>query len=344
MENTTTWGSRPPTLGARTPATGRDFGNMAWSSPPVDWDATRVPGLLAYHVSVVSPLLASSSLRVDVAGTPAIDGLTLESTGQSVVVLGAPRALFEAAAGLRAIEHGGLRVAGMSPAAASRSGMAAAAPLDPPMPPRWTVFQYISWSARLSGLARAECEGAVHEALERLQLFPRRTLRLGAASVAVRRSAVIGAALATRARVLLVEDPTVGLPQEAESSFGATLARVMRDQPTLLFAGRVALDSPVALAADEAIVVDRSKVLAQGALTEVAVHSNSFSVWAAGDVEALTRALTASGCRLQSSEASADAARFTVDLGSLGTCDLLRVAEASRAIVLELRPLTRVFA
>ena len=313
---------------------------MAWSSPPVDWNATRVPGLLAYHVSV-SPLLASSSLRVDVAGTPAVDGLTLESTGKSVLILGAPRALFEAAAGLRAIEHGVLLDAGMSPAATARSGMAAAAPLDPPMPPRWTVFQYISWSARLSGLARAECEGAVHEALESLQLVPRRALRLGAASVAVRRSAVIGAALATRARVLLVEDPSVGL---AKTSLAPIVARVMRDQPTILFAGRVALDSPVALAADEAIVVDGSKVLAQGAPTEVAVHSNSFSVWAAGDVEALTKALTASGCRLQSSETSSDAVRFTVDLGSLGTCDLLRVAEASRAIVLELRPLTRVFA
>jgi ABC-type Na+ transport system ATPase subunit NatA len=317
---------------------------MAWSSPPDDWDATRVPGLLAYHVSVVSPLLASSSLRVDVAGMPAIDGLTLESTGKAVLVLGAPRALFEAAAGLRVIEHGGLLVAGMSPPSSSRSGVAAAAPLDPPMPPRWTVLQYMSWSARLSGLARAECERAVHEALERLQLFAHRSLRLGKASFAVRRGAVIGAALATRPRVLLVEDPTVGLSGDTEPSFARVVARVMRDQPTLLFAGRVALDSPVALAADEAIVVDGSKVLAQGALTEVAVQSNSFSVWAAGDVESLTKALTASGCRLQSSETSADAARFTVDLGSLGTCDLLRVAEASSAIVLELRPLTRVFA
>ncbi len=283
---------------------------MAWSSPPVDCNATRVPGLLAYHVSVVSPLLASSSLRVDVAGTPAIDGLTLESTGKSVLVLGAPRALFEAAAGQRVIEHGGLLVAGTPPGHASRSGVATAAPLDPPMPPRWTVLQYTSWSARLSGLARAECEGAAHHTLERLQLFRHRSLRLGAVSVTVRRSAVIAAALATRARVLLVEDPTVGLSREDERAVATTLARVMRDQPTLLFAGRVALDSPVALAADEAIVVDGSKVLAQGALAEVAVHSNSFSVWATGDVEALTKALAASGCRLQGSETAADAARF----------------------------------
>ncbi len=118
----------------------------------------------------------------------------------------------------------------------------------------------------------------------------------------------------------------------------------MHDQPTLVFMGRVALDSPLALAADEAIVIDGSNVVAQGAPAEVAVRANSFSVRVTGDVDALTKALAASGCRLQSSESSAETARFTVDLGNLGTSDLLRVAEASSAVVLELRPLTRVFA
>src|SRR5580658_9146229 len=316
---------------------------MARSSPPVDCNATRVPGLLAYHVSV-SPLLASSSLRVDVAGTPAIDGLTLASTGQRALVLGAPSALFEAAAGLRSIEHGGLLVAGTSPVTASRSGIAAAAPLDPPLPPQWTVSDYVGWSARLSGLSGAKCESAIYEALDRLRLLPNRSARLGTASVALRRSVVIGAAIATGARVLLLEDPLVGLPTEAQPSFAGIVARAMHDQPTLVFMGRVALDSLVALAADEVIVVDGSNVVAQGAPAEVAVRANSFSVRVTGDVDALTKALTASGCRLQSSERSAETARFTVDLGNLGTCDLLRVAEASRAVVLELRPLTRVFA
>lgn len=316
---------------------------MAWSSPPVDCNATRVPGRVVYHVSV-GPLLVSSSLRIDVGGAPALDGLTLASTRQSVLVLGAPTVLFEAAAGLRSVEHGELLVAGISPAAASRSGVAAAAPLDPPLPSRWTVSDYIGWSARLSGLSGANCENAIHEALERMRLLPDRSARLGKASVTLRRRAVIGAAIATGARILLLEDPITGLSPDAEPSFAGIVARAMHDQPTVVFMGRVALDSPVALAADEAIVVDGSKVVAQGSAAEVAVRANSFSVRVTGNVDALTKALTASGCRLQSAESSAETSRFTVDLGNLGTSDLLRFAEASSAVVLELRPLTWVFA
>jgi ABC-type multidrug transport system ATPase subunit len=299
--------------------------------------------LLAYHFAVTA-LLACSSLRVDVDGTPAIDGLTVESTGRRVLVLGAARALFEAAAGLRSVEHGELLVAGQRPVTAIRGGLAAAAPLDPPMPARWTVFQYIDWSARLSGLSGARCDAAVEEAIHRLELRAHSAVRLGKASAVVRRGTVIGAALATGADAILIEDPMVGLPSDVERGFGNMLAWATEGRRILLFAGRVALDSAFAIAADEAIVVDGSGVLGQGNPTDLAARGKSFAVRVAGDVEALATALAANGCRLQRSESPGDGARFTVDLGSLGTRDLLRVAEASHAVVLELRPLTRVFA
>src|SRR5580704_12086212 len=77
------------------------------SSTRARWRRARWAGCgtarLAYHrrVPAPSPLLAASSLRVDVGGSPAVDGLTLATTGDRVLVLGAARALFEAAAGLR---------------------------------------------------------------------------------------------------------------------------------------------------------------------------------------------------------------------------------------------------
>jgi ABC-type multidrug transport system ATPase subunit len=292
----------------------------------------------------VSSLLAASSLRVDVAGAPAIDGLTLESRGQRVLVLGAARALFEVTAGVRDVEHGELRVDGTSPRFASRAGVAAAAPLDPPMPPRWTVFQYIWWSARLSGRSKSQAEGAVNDALERLQLLAHTSARLGPAPVTVRRATVVGAAIATGARVVLLEDPTLGVSGDVGRSFARVIARALQDQPTLLFAGRLTLDSPVVLAADEAIAIEGSKVVAQGAPAEIATRENSFAVGATGNVRAFMDALTAQGGFLRESESSDRSARFTVDLGALGTRDLLRVADACRTVVLELRPVARVFA
>jgi ABC-type multidrug transport system ATPase subunit len=297
---------------------------------------------LVYH-AVVSAILASSSLRVDVAGQPAIDGITLRSTGQRILVLGAPRALFEAAAGLRAVEHGELSIAGAS-LRSSRTSLAAAAPLDPRMPSGWTVSQYVTWSARLSGLRGPECQSSVFESLEKMRLLAHRFSRLGKVPLAVRRLTAIGAAMATGARVLLLEDPSAGLSDDVERSFARVVASAMRDRPTLVFAGRVALDSPIALAADEAIVLDGSHVVAQGAPAEIAARENSFAVQATGNVAGFAQALAGQGCRLGPSEPSADESRFTVDLHGIGTRDLLRVAEASDAVVLELRPLNRVFA
>jgi ABC-type multidrug transport system ATPase subunit len=295
-------------------------------------------------MSAVTPLLATSSLRVDAAGGPAIDGLTLKSTGRSVIVLGAPRALFEATAGLRTVEHGELLVDGAPPRSALGACVAAAAPLDPPMPPQWTVFQYIWWSTRLSGLSSSRSAAAVQRALERLQLVPQASAHLRTAPATVRRGTVIGAAIATGARVVLLEDPLLGLPGDVARSFARVIAGAVEGGLHVVFAGRIALDSPLALAADEAIVLDGSRVVAQGAPAEIAARENSFTVRATGDVGAFMSALTANGGLVHPSGRSEDSAQFTVDLADLGTRDLLRVAGACKAVVLELRPLTRVFA
>jgi energy-coupling factor transport system ATP-binding protein len=292
----------------------------------------------------MSSLLVTKSLRVDAGGAPAIDGLSLESTGRHVIVLGAPRALFEATANLRPVEHGELQVNGALPRSAARAGGAAAASLDPRLPPEWSVFQYIWWSARLSGLSRSQSQGAVDGALDRMQLLGHASTRLRAAPVTVRRGAVISAAIVTGAPLILLEDPLVGLPGDVARSFAHVISAAVEGHMTLIFAGRLALDSPLVLASDEAIILDGSRVAAQGLPAQIAAGANSFAVRAAGDVGAFMSALGARGGLLHASERSGDSARFTVDLGDLGTRDLLRVAEASSAVVLELRPLAWVFA
>jgi len=45
-----------------------------------------------------------------------------------------------------------------------------------------------------------------------------------------------------------------------------------------------------------------------------------------------------------SSPSTSAPARMSVDLVALGTRDLLRIAQASHAVVLELRPIARAFA
>jgi ABC-2 type transport system ATP-binding protein len=288
--------------------------------------------------------LAATTLRVDVSGVPAIDGLSLVTTGDRVLVLGAARALFEAAAGLRRIARGELRVEDAPPATGARDGAVACAPLDPPLPPDWTVTQYARWSARLSGRTRSEAASLAADALERLQLAPEGRTKLGVAGLAARRGAVLAAALATGARAILVEDPTPGLTDEAARPLARVLARAVSERRSAIFAARIALDSPLALASDEALVVDGSRVAAQGAPAEIAAAENTLLLRVHGNAMAFAQAVEGAGGRADVMTGAPSPAHVQVHLGPLAARDLLRIAAESSAVVVELRPLARAFA
>jgi ABC-type multidrug transport system ATPase subunit len=292
----------------------------------------------------VEPLVASSSLRVDVAGVPAIDGISLTTTGRWVLVLGAARALFEAASGLRAVAHGDLRTSGLPPLEAARRGLSACAPLDPPMPPRWTVRQYVMCSTRLAGQARALAETSANDAMERLELAAFESTRLGVAPTALRRAAVLAGALATGAALLLIEDPVAGLLPEGARSLARVVAKAIGDRKAVFFCARVPLESPIALAADEAVVVHGSQVVAQGAPAEIAADERTVALRLAGDIRAFTEALRRQGGQLLNSSGSSSPAHVSVQLGTLRTRDLFQIAESCNAVVLELRPLASAFA
>jgi ABC-2 type transport system ATP-binding protein len=292
----------------------------------------------------VDPILYAASLRVDAYGAPQVDGLSLTSTGEWVLVLGGPRALFEAAAGMRSVCGGELRVEGRSPLRAVREGAVASAPLDPPLPPSWSPLEYIVWSARLAGLAPRSARDRADESVERLKLGGAARARLGRSVLAVRRATVLGAALATGAATLLVDDPVVGLAPEAERPFGRLVVRALEGKRVAFFAGRIPLESPVALAADEALVIDGHRVEAQGAPGEIAAHERAFALRVTGDVPAFAHSLEARGARLLTPVDASHRGRLCVVLGDFGTRELLRIAASTDAVVLELRPLSRAFA
>lgn len=302
----------------------------------------------------MAPLLSAADLRVDVGGSPAIDGLSLVTSGERVLVLGAARALFEAAAGLRPARRGEVRVEGMAPLAAVRARVAAGAPLDPSLPQRWTVGQYVTWSARLAGHGRADATRLANDALDALQLGSSAVTKLRLAPLAMRRATVIAAAMATAAPTLLLDDPLAALPEDAARSFARVIARALDAQPrrrAVVFAARVPLESPLALGADDAFVLDGSHVSAHGPPAEVAAQQTSLALRVEGDVAAFARAVEAGGGRavlgapLGETPARSMGPTFVrVELGPLGTRELLRIAAEAQAVVRELRPIAGVFA
>ncbi len=281
---------------------------------------------------------------MDVQGAPALDGLSLATTGERVLVLGAARALFEAAAGLRTTCRGELRIDDVPAHRALREGLTACAPLDPPLPPRWTPLQYATWSARLTGHGRADARRQAEEALERMQLTSSASSRLRAAGPSMRRAVVLAGALATGAEVLLVDDLLAGLTDDAARALARVASRALSSRRLVLFGGRLPLESPLAMTADEALVLDGSQVVAQGAPAELAAAERTVAVRVGGDVDAFARAVDAAGGRALVTRGVSPSVHVRVELGNLASRDLLRLALEASAVVVELRPIGRAFA
>lgn len=290
---------------------------------------------------MAAPLLEFERARVDVGGAAAIDGLSMKTSGDHVLVIGAARALFEAASGMRPAAHGAIFVRGEPAVSALRGGLVAGAPLDPPMPPKWTPRVYATWSARLAGHRRSAAAGLAEDAITRLRMTSVADVPLERAPANLRRTTVIAAALATGAATIFLDDPLSALPDEWARSLARLIATALEDRGWALFTPRLPLASPLALHADEAIVLGGSQVISQGAPAEIAASERSFALTVHGETAAFARMATARGATV--AHVSAPSGKVTLDLGQLTTRDLLGIAEETGAIIIELCPLARAF-
>lgn len=283
------------------------------------------------------PLVFAEDLRIDVDGVPACDGLTLRTTGERVLILGAPHALFEALAGLRPVIRGALRVRGSAASSAVSEGTVAGAPLDPPLPPKWTALEYVTWSARLVGHTTGDARTLAKDAIARVQLGALASLPLARVVLHARRGVVLAAALATDAAVMVVEDPLANLPEEIARTWAGILVQALEARPWVVLAGRVPLTSPLAMNADEALLVSASRLEAQGPPAEIAASEHRFLARIQGPVEELGAMLTARGARFD-----VQGAQVMLDLGeSVTTADLLGMAAQTNVTIVEMLPVAR---
>jgi ABC-type multidrug transport system ATPase subunit len=286
------------------------------------------------------PLLVCEDLRLDVEGVPVCDGLTARTTGERVLVLGAPRALFEATCGLRPVVRGALRICGTDASDAVRKGVVAGARLDPPLPPKWTVLEYVTWSSRLAGHSRGDARRLATEAVELTQLGPMAETPLARLVGHAKRGVVLAGTLATDADVIVLEDPLAALPEEHARSWARVVVRALASRAWLVLAGRVSLTSPLAMEADEALVVSASSLDAQGPPAEIAAARTRFVARIHGPLEALGVRLAEKGARME-----IQGAQVLLDLGEgVSTSDLLRIAAEVEATVVELAPVARALA
>lgn len=297
-------------------------------------------GWYSADVTSPKPLVFADNVRIDFEGSPAVEEFTVETTGANVIVIGAPQSLFDACAGTREVTSGTLRIGGADPREAVCDAGVASAPIDPLLPPRWTIRDLARESARLAGHTRREALARAEGALRALKLDKLAQTRLGACELPVRRAAVLAAAIATGAETLLVADFTRGLPDDAARALARLFVAAAETLRWVLFAGQVSLSSPLGLHADEALVFVGGRLSCAGPPAEIATRDRTYALRTAGEgAPAFAARLRELGVRVESDEA---ARSLTVTLpAEVSTLDLVTMAQAGKVVVLELLPVSR---
>lgn len=265
-----------------------------------------------------------------------VEGLSFATNGDKVLVFGASAPLLRAAMGELPVLRGQLLVAGAPPEAALRSNLVGVAPLDPPLPPTFTPAGYVEWRARLATNDAALAKKQAERAIAALLLASVEKTPLAQCVTTARRATVIAAALATGAKTLLLEDPTHGLTDEAARGFAKLVSKALGELRWALFAARLPLESPLALEADDALVIGSRSVLVQGFPADLAAREKRFSIVVEGNVEAFAEALERHGFFTVGL-----APRLLVDLGDSpesGTHDLFALALEHGVTIVELSP------
>lgn len=301
------------------------------------WPVDEVIESGAVSSTPPAPLLVAEDMRIDVDGVPVCDGLTFRTTAERVLVLGAPRAVALAISGVLPVTRGRLAIRGVTAEDAARDRASAGAALDPPLPPKWTVAEYVQWSARLSGLDKEAARSNALDAMARMQLGSMARSLLGALPVHGRRAVVTAAALATGAPVLILEDPLTGLPEDVARSFARILLGATEDRSWVVTAARMPLTSPLALHAEEAIVASATRVEAQGPPAELAAAEQRFLARVHGRMDELVARLGERGV-----EVDVQGAHVMFDLrGVITTAELMAMCAAAEVAIVELVPVAR---
>jgi energy-coupling factor transporter ATP-binding protein EcfA2 len=199
------------------------------------------------------------------------------------------------------------------------------------------VLDYVTWSSRLAGHSARDARTLAKDAIALLQLAPMSTTRLELLVGHAKRGVVLAATIATDAAVIVLDDPLAGLPEEHARSWAKLVVQALASRAWLVLAGRVSLTSPLAMEADEALVVTSSRLQAQGPPAEIAGADRRFVARIHGPLDALGARLEGRGARLD-----VQGAQVVIELGeSVTTAELLGICAEVDATVVEMVPVAR---
>ncbi|MEV4320418.1 ABC transporter ATP-binding protein [Actinocrispum sp. NPDC049592] len=133
--------------------------------------------------------------------------------------------------------------------------------------PRFTVREFVEYMAWLKEMPKAEIPGAVQRAIDRADLTSRADDRLKTLSGGMVRRAGIAQAIVNDPRILLLDEPTVGLDPAQRMQFRSLLRSLAGDTCVVVSTHLV---EDVATACGDVVLMNEGRVVFQGTPAELA--------------------------------------------------------------------------
>jgi len=284
-------------------------------------------------------LIAADDLRIDVGGAIAIERTTFASRGGSVALLGDEHGILSAIAGAAEIRAGTLSILGteVGDGAHLRSNLVGIAPLDPPLPPRWTAREYLVWGSRLAGADRATAARDAAAALTDFGLNPVAGQKLEALSLTERRVLVLAQAVIAGPAVLVAPAPLSGLGGREAAYVASAWTTASRGRRWIVSLSNLYLgsaESVLAQSADDVLLFASGRLVRQGKLDRLESGAIGYTITVRSKIDELRAALRARGIDL-----AGGPQRFFVELPrEMKAQDLLTLSADIGAPIVELVP------
>lgn len=226
---------------------------------------------------------------------PALDGLELRVPSGSLFGLLGPNGsgkttLLSLLAGILVGPKGRIHVDGRELNAHLQDIQAASAlvPQDLAFYPRMSVQENLDFFAGVRGYGGADARGRVEEALRLASLHAARGQRAERCSGGIKRRLNIAIGLLNRPRLLLLDEPTVGIDPQSRRFILQSVREINAAGATVVYTSHYMEE--VQGLCDEVGVMDRGRLLAQGGVKQLLARGHGHG--AARDLEDLFLQLT----------------------------------------------------
>jgi ABC-2 type transport system ATP-binding protein len=145
-------------------------------------------------------------------------------------------------------------------------------PDEPPLHNDMKVEQYVSYAAKLRGVAKADLNARVNETINKLSLESVRHRLIGNLSKGYRQRVGLAQCLVHNPEVLVLDEPTEGLDPSQIIQI-RDLIKSLKGDHTIILSSHIL--SEVESICDEIVIIDRGQVVEQGTYNELVARGES---------------------------------------------------------------------